>query len=424
MDQATAASTTIPVPEPDLTPREIVARAAAMRPKLLELQAETEERTFYSEATHREFTEAGFYRILQPRRFGGYEFDMPTYFRVVIEIARGCPSTGWCLCLGGAHVLQIAAMYSEQAQQELFGPDGHFVCASFGFPVGVAEPQDGGYLLEGTWPYASGIPYSTHFMGQTLLHPEDITDPGLMFVIGADKFERLDDWGDVLGLVGSGSHSVRIDKAWIPARYTIREIMVDLPVEGGTVGSRLHGNPMYAGRSLGFFHGELAATMVGAAYAALDEYERTLSKPFTWGLMMKRSELEHYQRYLGEAIAEIGVAEAAVIQGAEQRMELARQNVEEGRPFTAQDDARLEALRATAARVAWRAVEGILFRTGGSGSARNGQRMQRYWRDMSTYWSHNTPAQRDLLLLRLGRMQLGLPLDLPGMLPARENAGG
>jgi 3-hydroxy-9,10-secoandrosta-1,3,5(10)-triene-9,17-dione monooxygenase len=371
MDQATAASTTIPVPEPDLTPREIVARAAAMRPKLLELQAETEERTFYSAETHREFTEAGFYRILQPRRFGGYEFDMPTYFRVVIEIARGCPSTGWCLCLGGAHVLQIASMYSEQAQQELFGPDGHFVCASFGFPVGVAEPQDGGYLLEGTWPYASGIPYSTHFMGQTLLHPE-----------------------------------------------------VDLQVEGGTVGSRLHGNPMYAGRSLGFFHGELAAIMVGAAYAALDEYERTLSKPFTWGPMMKRSELEHYQRYLGEAIAEIGVAEAAAIQGAEQWMELARQNVEEGRPFTARDDARLEALQATAARVAWHAVEGILFRTGGSGSARNGQRMQRYWRDMSTYWSHNTPAQRDLLLLRLGRMQLGLPLDLPGMLPVRENAGG
>jgi 3-hydroxy-9,10-secoandrosta-1,3,5(10)-triene-9,17-dione monooxygenase len=420
--QAAAGSTTIPVPEPNLTPREIVARAAAMRPKLLEEQAQTEERTFYSEETHRAFTEAGFYRILQPRRFGGYEFDMPTYFRVVIELARGCPSTGWCMCLGGAHVLQVASMYTEQAQTEFFGPDGHFVCASFGFPVGVAQPKDGGYVLDGTWPYSSGIPYATHFMGQTLLHPDDITDPGLMFVIDAGKYERLNDWGDVLGLVGSGSHSVRIDNAWIPEHHTIREIMVDLPVEGGTVGSQLHGNPIYAGRSLGFFHGELAAIMVGAAYAALDEYERSLAKPFTWGPMMKRSELEHYQRYLGEAIAEIGVAEAAVIQGAEQWMELARQNVEEGRPFTAEDDARLEALQATAARVAWHAVEGILFRTGGSGSARNGQRMQRYWRDMSTYWSHNTPAQRDLLLLRLGRMRLGLPLDRPGMLPSREKS--
>jgi hypothetical protein len=45
-------------------------------------------------------------------------------------------------------------------------------------------------------------------------------------------------------------------------------------------------------------------------------------------------------------------------------------------------------------------------------------------RDMSTYWSHNTPAQRDLLLLRLGRMRLALPLDRPGMLPSRQPASG
>jgi 3-hydroxy-9,10-secoandrosta-1,3,5(10)-triene-9,17-dione monooxygenase len=424
MEQATAGSTTIPVPEPDLTPREIVARAEAMRPKLLEAQAETEERTFYSEEMHRAFTEAGFYRILQPRRFGGYEFDLPTYFRVISEITRGCPSTGWCLCLAGAHVLQVASMYSERAQRDVFGPDGHFACASFGFPVGVAEPKDGGYVLDGTWPYASGIPYSTHFMGQTLLHPDDPTDPGLMFVIGADKFERLDDWGDVLGMIGSGSHSIRIEKGWIPEHHAERVIMVDLPVEGGTVGSELHGNSMYAGRTLGFFHGEFAAIMVGAAKAALDEYERIITtRPFAWNPGIKRFELEHYQRYVGEATAEIATAEAAMIQGAEQWMELARQNVEEGRPFTAEDDARLEALQATACRIAWHAVEGILFRTGGSASARNGQRMQRYWRDMSTYWSHNTPAQRDLLLTRLGRMRLGLPPDLPGMLPSKEPEG-
>ena len=420
MDQATAAqAATIPVPEPDLTPREIVARAAAMRPRLLELQADTEERTFYSEDTHREFTQAGFYRILQPRRFGGYEFDLPTYFRVVIELARGCPSTGWCFCLAGAHVLQIASMFPEQTQREVFGPDGHFACASFGAPVGVAVPKDGGYVLDGTFPYASGIPYSTHFMGQTLLHPEDPTDPGLMFVIGADKFERLDDWGDVLGLIGSGSHSVRIDHAWIPEHNAVHEMMVDLLVEGGTPGSRLHGNPMYAGRTLGFFQGEFGAITVGIAKAALDEYERlAMSKSFAWNPALKRYELEHYQRYVGEAIAEISAAEAAVIQGAEQWMELARQNVEEGRAFTAQDDARLQALQDTACRIAWHAVEGILFRTGGSAGARDGQRMQRYWRDMSTYWSHNTPAQRDFLLTGLGRRRLGLPIVPPGPDPA------
>ena len=420
MQEASTASSTFEVPEPELTPREIVARAAAMRPGLLERQAETEERTFYSEETHRAFTEAGFYRILQPRRFGGHEFDLETYFRVIIEIARGCPSTGWCLCLGGAHVLQVASMFDEQAQagvlrsrrplrvRVLRGPgrrrraarrrlrDRREVLLRLRDPVLDA--------LHGPDAPASRGPAWTQ---------------GLMFVISAEQFERLDDWHGVLGMRGSGSHSIQIDDAWIPASHAVRAFMVDLPVEGGTVGSRLHGNPMYAGRTLGFFHGEFGAIMVGSAYAALDEYQRIITtRPATWIPTMKRYELVDYQRYLGEAIAEIATAEAAVIQGAQQWMELARLNVEEDRPFTAEDDARLEALQATACRIAWHAVEGILFRTGGSAGARDGQRMQRYWRDMSTYWSHNTPAQRDFLLTSLGRRRLGLPIVPPGPDPA------
>ena len=95
-------------------------------------------------------------------------------------------------------------------------------------------------------------------------------------------------------------------------------------------------------------------------------------------------------------------------------MELARRNVEEGIPYSAEDDGRLQLMADHAARICWKTMEDILYPTAGSSSSRDGQRMQRYWRDMSTYWSHNTPAQRELLATRLGRMQLGLPLDLPG----------
>ena len=98
------------IPEPNLTPREIIARAEALRGDLIERQAETERLTWYPEATHEAFLKAGFYRILQPRNLGGYEFDTPTFFKVVIELARGCPSTAWCYCLCAAHIMQITAM--------------------------------------------------------------------------------------------------------------------------------------------------------------------------------------------------------------------------------------------------------------------------------------------------------------------------
>src|SRR5262245_4087040 len=198
-------------PEPDLSPREILARAEAIRPVLVEQQAETEQRTYYSEGIHQEFLKAGFYRMLVPRRFGGYEFDLPTFCRVIIEVARGCPSSGWLLCLASGHALQVGSWFGEQAQAELFG-DGDFRCAAVAAPVGVAGRTEAGWELNGVHAYCSGAPYSTHYMGQTFM-PSDGPDggppgPPLLFVAPRSTWTMLDDWGDSLGLKGSGSHSI------------------------------------------------------------------------------------------------------------------------------------------------------------------------------------------------------------------------
>ena len=147
------------------TPDELIAAADALRPRLLEEQAATEERTRYSEELHETFRELGVYRLLQPRRYGGLEMDVPTFYRVMMSIARGCPSTGWMACLGSGHALQVASYWPEEAQAELFG-DGHFVAsASFAAQNALAEPVDGGYRVSGTWHFCSGVPYATHHIG-------------------------------------------------------------------------------------------------------------------------------------------------------------------------------------------------------------------------------------------------------------------
>jgi len=83
--------TLVPVPEPDLTPKELIARAAALKPLLRQQQAENDERGSYSEELHQAFLKAGLYRITQPRMFGGYEFDIPTFYRAMLEISHGHP---------------------------------------------------------------------------------------------------------------------------------------------------------------------------------------------------------------------------------------------------------------------------------------------------------------------------------------------
>jgi 3-hydroxy-9,10-secoandrosta-1,3,5(10)-triene-9,17-dione monooxygenase len=94
-------------------------------------------------------------------------------------------------------------------------------------------------------------------VGQALPEPSEnggAPGPPLLFVAPRSAFRILDDWGELLGLFGSGSNSIVFDKAVVPAHWVIENThMADVDPSGGTVGSRFHGNPMNATRGIGFF---------------------------------------------------------------------------------------------------------------------------------------------------------------------------
>src|SRR3954452_23720694 len=105
----------------------MIARAVAMRDMLRDDQEAAERRGFYSEEIHEAFKAAGFYRMLQPRMFGGYEFDLVTYYRISTEIARGgSAGMAWCLGLASHHALIIGSFWPGPAQRGIFGPGGAF----------------------------------------------------------------------------------------------------------------------------------------------------------------------------------------------------------------------------------------------------------------------------------------------------------
>ena len=95
MSEQTIPRPHVPAPEPDLTPETIVARAKALIPAVREQADEAERLGKHTAELDKKFTEAGFYRILQPRRFGGYSFGMHTFWRVIMAIAEGDAGTAW-----------------------------------------------------------------------------------------------------------------------------------------------------------------------------------------------------------------------------------------------------------------------------------------------------------------------------------------
>ena len=402
-------------PESGLTGEELIRRAIALRPLLREEQDASEQRGHYSEELHRQFLNAGFYRIVQPRMFGGYEFDLTTFYRVMVEVSRGDPGTGWCLTLGASHSWVIASHWSERAQREIFGSDGEFRSPHRAPGSGcTCRKVDGGYIADGTWDYCSGIPYATHFMGMAPALGDDGSFQLLTFVAPRAQVTMLDDWGgeNPLGMRSSGSNSVRVKEVFLPDHMVV---VAEPPLLWGghkdgkpTPGTILHRNPMYLGRVSGPYHASLVSPIVGAARAALDEYaEIATTKMTMFPPIQPRSHHYDVQRSFGQALSMTDAAETLLFAAVDKYMELCRRWAKDGTPLSLEESLRLWGMIQNAGRLASEAVE-LLFQTASSSTAKKGQRLQRYFRDVAMYRGHIS-SQYLNMASSIARVHFGLP---------------
>ncbi|MCE0767734.1 hypothetical protein LWC35_33275 [Pseudonocardia kujensis] len=407
--------TEVPVPEPDLTPAEMIARAESMKPKLRSLQDDFERRGSYSEEVHQEFQANGFYRILQPRRFGGYEFDVTTFWKVMVKIAEGDPGTGWCLALASHHALVIGSGFTEQAQREIFGPNGDFRAPHRVPPMGSAVPTEGGYIVNGTWDYCSGMPYSTHFMGNATVSGGDDAEQhpsNIVVVIPRGQVTMLDDWGGgrLLGLQSSGSNSVVVENVFVPTHWTCD--WEGMRAAGPNVGTELHPNPMYLGVLRSVYHAGLAVSVVGAARAAVDELEELITTKEThFPPRVPRYTHPDHQRAFGLASVLADSAEALIYRVGDVYMERCQRWADTGQPFDQEDDVQLYTILQQAGQLAARAVDEV-FSIGSSSAVKRGQRLQRYYRDAAMYRSHIS-AQYLGTATERAKLHFGLPHSLP-----------
>jgi 3-hydroxy-9,10-secoandrosta-1,3,5(10)-triene-9,17-dione monooxygenase len=409
----------LPQPEPDLTPATIIERATRLTPAIRAAQDEDDARGCHSPAMDQDFRKAGFYRILQPKLFGGYEFDYPTFYRTMLQVARGNPGVAWCLALGATHGSLIASHWPERAQYELFGSTGDFIAPHrVGAITSSCERAEGGYVVDGIWNYCSGIPYATHFVGNVVLRENDKSRI-LIFVMPRAQLRMLDDWGGdaTLGMRASGSNSVEIKKTFIPEHLVIPAkpaLWANEPMDDGTHGTRLHRNPMYLGRFIGPYHMSLVMPVLGAARAALDEFEENVvTRPTYHPPIMPRREHFDTQRPFGYALMLTDSAEALLMTAAETYMQYCRRWGDDRTPISLEDNVRLYGMVLMAGRLASEAVE-HLFHNASSAASKRGQRLERYFRDVAMYRQHMS-AQYLNIASGIGRVHLGLPFGWGGL---------
>jgi 3-hydroxy-9,10-secoandrosta-1,3,5(10)-triene-9,17-dione monooxygenase len=408
-----------------MTPDQFIERIIALRPMIRGQQEEADKNGGYVREVHEALLEFGGYAVVRPKRYGGYEFDVPTLLRTVIEMARSDPGSGWCYTFATGHVPIIAGHYSKEAQDEIFSHGSGLALAPLRAPTGgtIRKVEDG-YIVNGTWDWGSGMMYATHVMPTARLVGDD--QPAgpptfLLPIIPIEDVEVLwDSWGNgrTLGLQASGSHTFVVKEVFVPERMVtpFSDCQRGGETLEGTLGTRLHGNPLFLGLTTSYFGATIASCIVGCAWAALDEFEtilrskRTINPPFD--LRMTSAD---YQQPFGEALMYAKGADACMMEYARLYQKML-DDWGKGIPLTAEEDFKLAALPSHASRQASKAVE-ICFYAGGSSGALAGGRLNRYYRDMAMFRTHPI-AQFHTAAIGFAQAHLGLPV------PMLEAVGG
>jgi 3-hydroxy-9,10-secoandrosta-1,3,5(10)-triene-9,17-dione monooxygenase len=401
---APATGGAIAAPEPNLTSHEMIRRATAMRQTLRDHQEETENAGRILDVINDQFIKNGFYRVVQPRRFGGYEFDLKTYVQVMSEVSRGCPSSGWVLALTSGHPI-ILADHPEQAQIEAFGRDGEYRCPSLGSPIHL-KIVPGGYIASGFWDYASGADIATHIMVSGLIPVEGGAPKPVLMLVDRKDYKIIDNW-DVSGMKGTGSRRVTVENLFVPEHRTS-----PLAMWVGASGKKVHQNPMYNGRKAAFFMIEGGAVLAGTARGMLDLYEELLrNKPMRFAPKTKLMEHHEFQHYYGLCQAALDASEAALFKATQDYTDACTALVERGEDFTEAEDRRIFLLVQQGARLAFEACDRI-YTTAGTQIAQNKSMLGRYYRDLTVQRTHFT-QQIDRTAVNFARLHFGYPALSP-----------
>lgn len=220
---ALSSTTSQPIPSAE----ELVARARAMIPALKERARQCTSERDVPAQTIAEMQAAGFFRILQPKRWGGFEMHPNVFFEVQKALAEGCMSTGWMYGVLGCHPYEMA-LFHDQAQQEVWGADPAMLVSSTYQPVGKVTQVEGGFRLSGHWGFSTGSVHCGWVLLGALVWPND--EPGSgppdmrTFLLPRSDYTIDRDAWHVFGLQGTGSHDIHVSDVFVPEYRTHRAV--------------------------------------------------------------------------------------------------------------------------------------------------------------------------------------------------------
>ena len=282
---------------------ELLLRLKDLGPKFLEHRLESKNASFLPEENVSQLIESGIFKACQPKRVGGFELPFGAQTSAGAEIAKFCGSSGWIASVLGTHHWMLGK-FSFEAQDDIWSKNPSAVVASaFASEDEKVKALKDGYEISGTWLYASGI-YLCDWVIILSRIPKDNSVPEMRFMLVPKSDLKIIDTWKTIGLRATGSHNIKIKKAFVPKYRTISHKEIN---KLDTPGTKNNPKSVYRMPMSGIINYCVAAPALGMAEGALEAFTKDMS-PRTSIFSQKIANNPTLQLRTSEASAEIDCA--------------------------------------------------------------------------------------------------------------------
>ncbi|MPY94677.1 MAG: hypothetical protein GEV08_16930 [Acidimicrobiia bacterium] len=382
---------------------EILERAERLRPLLAGQTAASEAARRVTDESITAMKEAGMFRLLSSRLYGGWETSLRAQATTAAIVAQGCAATSWLQMVLGAHTWVLGS-FPPGCQDEVFGPSPDVLIAGTLSSQGTARQVEGGWMVQGRWQFCSGVDHADWLLVGTLQRDTPDGKPRSLHVVLPLADALVDDTWFTLGMRATGSKDLVLEDVFVPEHRTMPTGTL---FDGRSPHAARHETNLYKAPVISSLALQAGGTILGmarAAYDAIVERTRVRKEVYTAG---RKADSAGTQRRVAEAHAELVSAELLLQRTCGGFEALA----ETGRPATLEERAELKWGATYPSELCRRAVE-RLYAASGAHAVYDDAPLQRMFRDINTV-VHHAAIDLDSTAEMYGRVALGLPPGTP-----------